>query len=45
MEVNTIPGITEESIVPKQMDAYGIRPGDLYSMLIEDTVKDGSSSS
>ncbi|MFO7756683.1 MAG: D-alanine--D-alanine ligase [Bacteroidales bacterium] len=42
IEVNTIPGITEESIVPKQMDAYGIRPGDLYSMLIEDAVKDGS---
>ncbi|MDZ7739654.1 MAG: D-alanine--D-alanine ligase [Bacteroidales bacterium] len=39
IELNTIPGITEESIVPKQMDAHGIRPGDLYSMLIEDAIK------
>ncbi len=39
IELNTIPGITEESIVPKQMDEYGIPPGDLYSMLIEDAIK------
>lgn len=41
IELNTIPGITEESIVPKQMDEYGIRPGELYSKLIEDAVKTG----
>ncbi|MEA1886860.1 MAG: D-alanine--D-alanine ligase [Bacteroidota bacterium] len=40
IEVNTIPGITEESIVPKQMKEYGIEPGELYSMLIEDAIKD-----
>ncbi|MBS0012251.1 MAG: D-alanine--D-alanine ligase [Bacteroidales bacterium] len=38
IEVNTIPGITEESIVPKQMKEYGIEPGELYSMLIEDAI-------
>jgi D-alanine-D-alanine ligase len=40
IEVNTIPGITEESIVPKQMKEYGIDPGDLYAMLIEDAIKE-----
>ncbi len=40
IEVNTIPGITEESIVPKQMKEYGIEPGELYSMLIEDAIKE-----
>jgi len=39
IEVNTIPGITEESIVPKQMKEYGIEPGDLYSILIEDAIE------
>ncbi len=39
IEVNTIPGITEESIVPKQMKEYGIIPGELYSLLIEDAIK------
>ncbi len=42
VEVNTIPGITEESIVPKQMKEYGIEPGELYSMLIEDAIKERS---
>ena len=39
IELNTIPGITEESIVPKQMKEYGIKPSELYSMLIEDAIK------
>jgi len=39
IEVNTIPGITEESIVPKQMKEYGLDPGELYSLLIEDALK------
>jgi len=39
IEVNTIPGLTEESIVPKQMQVYGIEPGELYSMLIEEAIK------
>ncbi len=36
LEINTVPGMTEESIVPKQAAAAGIKPGDLYSMVIED---------
>lgn len=40
IEINTIPGITEESIVPKQMKQYGIEPGELYSMIIEDAIKE-----
>lgn len=36
LEINTIPGMTEESLVPKQAKASGISLGDLYSMVIED---------
>ena len=39
IEVNTIPGITEESIVPKQMKEAGIEPAELYSGLIEDAIR------
>jgi D-alanine-D-alanine ligase len=36
LEVNTISGMTAGSLIPKQAEAYGITPGDLYSMVIED---------
>lgn len=36
LEVNTVPGLTKESIVPKQAAAYGISLGDLYSLVVED---------
>jgi len=36
LEINTVPGMTEESIVPKQAHAAGIRLEELYSMVIED---------
>jgi D-alanine-D-alanine ligase len=36
LEINTVPGMTEESIVPKQAVAAGIRLEELYSMVIED---------
>jgi D-alanine-D-alanine ligase len=36
LEINTVPGMTEESLVPKQAQAAGIRMEDLYSMVIED---------
>lgn len=36
IEINTIPGMTEESLVPKQALAAGIALNDLYSMVIED---------
>jgi D-alanine-D-alanine ligase len=36
LEINTVPGMTEESLVPKQAAAAGIALKDLYSMVIED---------
>ncbi|NLA49385.1 MAG: D-alanine--D-alanine ligase [Bacteroidales bacterium] len=36
LEINTVPGMTEESIIPKQAAAAGIPLEDLYSMVIED---------
>ncbi len=35
LEINTVPGMTSESIVPKQALAAGIEISDLYSMVIE----------
>lgn len=36
LEINTIPGMTPESILPKQAAVYGISQPELYSMVIED---------
>jgi D-alanine-D-alanine ligase len=36
LEINTVPGMTEESLIPKQAKAAGIELGELYSMVIED---------
>jgi D-alanine-D-alanine ligase len=36
LEINTISGMTAGSLIPKQAEAYGITPGELYSMVIED---------
>ena len=36
LEINTIPGMTEESLIPKQAKAAGIDLAELYSMVIED---------
>ena len=36
LEINTVPGMTAESIVPKQSAAAGIPLNELYSMVIED---------
>ena len=36
LEINTVPGMTAESIVPKQAEAAGIALEDLYSMVLED---------
>jgi D-alanine-D-alanine ligase len=36
LEINTIPGLTAESILPKQIAASGMEAADLYSMIIED---------
>lgn len=35
LEINTVPGMTKESIVPKQAIAAGISLEDLYSMVVE----------
>ncbi len=36
LEINTVPGMTEESLVPKQALAAGIPLGELYSIVVED---------
>jgi D-alanine-D-alanine ligase len=36
LEINTVPGMTPESLIPKQAAAAGIDLGDLYSMVTED---------
>jgi D-alanine-D-alanine ligase len=36
LEINTIPGMTAESLIPKQAAAAGISQEELYSMVIED---------
>jgi D-alanine-D-alanine ligase len=36
LEINTIPGMTRESIVPKQAQTAGISPEEFYSMMVED---------
>lgn len=35
IEINSVPGMTEESIIPKQINAYGIKPSVFYSEIIE----------
>ncbi|MBP5759328.1 MAG: D-alanine--D-alanine ligase, partial [Bacteroidales bacterium] len=35
LEINTIPGQSAESIVPKQARAMGISTSELYTMVIE----------
>jgi D-alanine-D-alanine ligase len=36
LEINTIPGMTAESLIPQQARAAGIELSDLYSMVVED---------
>lgn len=36
LEINTVPGMTRESLVPKQAQAAGILLEDLYSLIVED---------
>jgi D-alanine-D-alanine ligase len=38
LEVNTVPGLTEESIVPKMARATGISLPQLFSMMVEDAL-------
>lgn len=39
LEVNSVPGMTAESILPQQATAYGISHEELYSLVIEDLFK------
>jgi D-alanine-D-alanine ligase len=39
IEINTVPGLTRESIVPKMAAAAGITLTRLFTMLIEETLK------
>jgi D-alanine-D-alanine ligase len=39
LEVNTVPGLTKESILPKQAAAAGISLGELFSNAIEEALK------
>ena len=41
MEVNTVPGMSQESIIPQQVKAYGMNITDFYSKLIEDALSRG----
>lgn len=38
LEINSVPGMTVESIIPRQVRAMGISLEDLYSMVIEDVI-------
>jgi len=38
LEVNTIPGLTEQSIVPKMVRAMGLPLQELYAMAVEDAM-------
>lgn len=38
LELNSIPGMSKESIVPKQIRAYGLTPEEIIKELIEDTI-------
>lgn len=38
LEVNTVPGLTRESITPKMAKESGIPMGELFSMMIEDAI-------
>lgn len=35
LEINTVPGMTKESIIPRQAAAFGMTLTDLYSMVLE----------
>ncbi len=41
MEVNTVPGMSRESIIPQQAKVYGYNITDFYTMLINDAIERG----
>ena len=38
LEVNTVPGMTDTSIIPQQLEAMGIDISDVFTMAIEDAI-------
>lgn len=38
LEMNTVPGMTERSLIPQQIEAMGIEPKEMLSMVIEDNI-------
>ena len=38
LEINTVPGQSDASLVPQQVSAMGMNLTDFYSMLIEDAL-------
>ncbi|MDD2195928.1 MAG: hypothetical protein PHW91_01950 [Bacteroidales bacterium] len=38
LEVNTVPGMSETSIVPQQVAVMGLTMNDVFGMVIEDAI-------
>ena len=39
LEINTVPGMTEYSIVPKMVRTYGMSLTDFFTLIIEDAME------
>jgi len=39
LEINTVPGMSEHSIIPKQSESIGLPVSELYSIMIEDAIR------
>jgi len=39
LEINTVPGMSEASIIPQQVKAYGKEMHDIFSLVIEDAIE------
>ena len=39
LEVNIVPGMTQKSIIPKQVETMGLSIKELYTMVIEDAIE------
>jgi D-alanine-D-alanine ligase len=38
LEVNSVPGMTQESIIPQQIRAMGMEPTEIFTLVIEDAI-------
>ncbi len=39
LEINTVPGMTDTSIIPQQAEAFGLAMTELFTMVIEDAIE------